>query len=235
VRQRTSHIALYHVDALQSNEFENSALASMRQFHGFGLSTLRVITRGEIQQGLDRAVPTCCNQNAVDHERFEVAWSHRSSGKLTDKRDPDAPRTTITALKRGYLNALNCGLFFVGAWLLVGGMIAVVTGRERGDSLWTSFALLVGVILFTFVLTWLWTRNAGGRVLIDCGPHPTRWLLLFEAGLFALLGASGSLPLAGSLMAPRVASAFFGLVFGVFWLVMATGRLRLREGGLWQY
>jgi hypothetical protein len=145
------------------------------------------------------------------------------------------PRMTITALKRGYLNALNCGLFLVGAWLLVGGMIAVVTGRERRDSLSTSFAVLVGVILFTFVLTWLCSRNAGGRVLIDCGPHPTRWVFLFEAGLFALLGASGNLPLAGSLMAPRVASAFFGLVFGIFWLVMATGRLQLREGGLWQY
>jgi hypothetical protein len=145
------------------------------------------------------------------------------------------PRMTITALKRGYLNALNCGFFLVGTWLLLGGMIAVVTGRERRDSLSTSFAVLVGVILFTFVLTWLWSRNAGGRVLIDCGPHPTRWVFLFEAGLFALLGASGSLPLAGSLMAPRVASAFFGLGFGVFWLVMATGRLQLREGGLWQY
>jgi hypothetical protein len=51
------------------------------------------------------------------------------------------PRMTITALKRGYLNALNCGLFLVGAWLLVGGMIAVVTGRESRDSLSTSFAV----------------------------------------------------------------------------------------------
>lgn len=35
------------------------------------------------------------------------------------------PRMTITALKRGHLNALNCGLFLVGAWLLLGGIIKV--------------------------------------------------------------------------------------------------------------
>jgi len=142
---------------------------------------------------------------------------------------------TSTALKRGYTNALICGLIVLSAWLLLGGAIAVATGRERGDSLSISFAVLCGLILLTFFLTWLRGRNAGGRVLVDCGPHSTRWLFLLEAGFFVLMGASGSLALGGSSMAPRVASACFGLVVGIYFLVMATGRLQVKEGGLWQY
>jgi hypothetical protein len=145
------------------------------------------------------------------------------------------PRMTSTALKRGFTNALRCSLFVVGAWLLVGGAIAIATGRERADSLLISIALICGLTLLTFFLTWLFGRNAGGQVLVDCGPHPARWLLLFEAGLFALMGAGGSLALGGSSMAPRIASAVFGLVFAMFWLVLATGRLQVKEGGLWQY
>jgi hypothetical protein len=145
------------------------------------------------------------------------------------------PRMTITALKRGYLNALNCGLFLVGLWLLLGGMIAVVTGRERADSLLISIALICGLTMLTFFLTWLFGRNAGGQVLVDCGPHPARWLFLFEAGLFALVGGGGCLALGGSSMAPRVASAVFGLVVAVYWLVLAASRLQVKERGLWLY
>jgi hypothetical protein len=145
------------------------------------------------------------------------------------------PRMTSTALKRGFTNAFRCGLMVVGTGLLLGGAIAVATGRERGDSLSISFALLCGLNLLIFFLTWLFGRNAGGQVLVDCGPHPARWLLLFEAGLFALMGAGGSLALGGSSMAPRIASAVFGLVFAMFWIVLATGRLQVKEGGLWQY
>jgi hypothetical protein len=145
------------------------------------------------------------------------------------------PRMTSTALLRGYKNAFRCGLMVVGTSLLLGGAIAVATGRERGESLAISFALLCGLNLLTFFLTWLFGLNAGGQVLVDCGPHPARWLLLFEAGLFALMGAGGSLALGGSSMAPRIASAVFGLVFAMFWLVLATGRLQVKEGGLWQY
>jgi hypothetical protein len=145
------------------------------------------------------------------------------------------PRMTSTALKRGFTNALRCSLFVVGVWLLVGGAIAIATGRERDDSLVISFPLLCGLTLLTFFLTWLFGRNAGGQVLVDCGPHPARWLFLFEAGLFALLGAGGSLALGGSPMAARVASAVFGLVIAMYWLVLAATRLQVREGGLWQY
>jgi hypothetical protein len=133
-------------------------------------------------------------------------------------------RMTTTALKRGYKNALRCSLIVVGAWLLLGGAIAITTGRERGGSLLISFALLCGLTLLTFFVTWLFGRNAGGQVLVDCGPHPARGLFLFEAGLFALMGAGGSLgALGGSSMAPRIASAVFGLVFAMFWLAHVWG------------
>jgi len=156
-------------------------------------------------------------------------------GNSRTQGSPMTPRMTSTALKRGFTNALRCSLIVVGSWLLVGGAIAIATGRERVVSLSISFALLCGLTLLTFFLTWLLGRNAGGRVVVDCGPHPGRWLFLFEAGLFALMGAGGSLAMGESSMAPRVASAVFGLVFAMYWLVLATSRLQVKEGGLWQY
>jgi hypothetical protein len=92
------------------------------------------------------------------------------------------PRMTSTALKRGFTNALRSSLFVVGAWLLVGGAIAIATGRERADSLLISFALVCGLTLLTFFLTWLFGRNAGGQVLVDCGPHPARGLFCSKRG-----------------------------------------------------
>jgi len=45
------------------------------------------------------------------------------------------PRMTSTATKRGFIIALICGSIFLSAWLLLGGAIAVATGRIALDLL----------------------------------------------------------------------------------------------------
>ena len=53
--------------------------------------------------------------------------------------------------------------------------------------------------------------------------------------LFLIMGLTMSFSL-GSLSKPLAfVGPVFGVSFGVYWLIMATGRLQIREGGLWQY
>jgi len=114
-------------------------------------------------------------------------------------------------------------------------VISFLSHRSLADSFWLAFAILWGVIFLLFLGTWLYGLNAGGRVLLDCEPHPTRFLFLINAALFLFIGLSGGF--AGSSLSKSFAFAgpVFGICFGIYWLIMSTGRLQIRERGLWQY
>ena len=100
-------------------------------------------------------------------------------------------RMTPTARERGATNSLICGLFFLACWLLVAVLISSVSHRSLSDSSWLAFAILWGLICLLFLGTWLYGLNAGGRVLLDCGPHPTRVLFLINAAVFMVMGLTG--------------------------------------------
>ena len=120
-------------------------------------------------------------------------------------------------------------------WLLVAMLISSVSHQPRTESLWLAWAFLWGLIFLLFLGTWLYGLNAGGRVLLDCGPHPTRVLFLINAALFLAMGFGGSLLGSSLSKSFAIASPVFGISFGIYWLIMASGRLQIREGGLWQY
>jgi hypothetical protein len=115
-------------------------------------------------------------------------------------------------------------------WLLIGGAIWQVTGKPISESFGIAFALLWGFVFVWFLATWLLSRQAGGQIVLDCGPHPCKKLCLLEAVLFPILGLIGGLTALG-IVGPVV----FGVSFSVFWLSMAGGRLQVRENGVWQY
>src|SRR5215469_10418134 len=143
-------------------------------------------------------------------------------------------RMTATAWDRGAKNALICGAIFVGGWCLAAVLVAAVTRWSVRDAFWPAFAVLWGLLLLAFLGTWLYGLNAGGRVLLDCGPHPARLLFMLNAALFLVLGGMGGF--AGlAWKSFGITSLVFGITFGVYWVIMATGRLQVREGGLWQY
>ncbi len=144
-------------------------------------------------------------------------------------------RMTSTALRRGATNALICLVIFFAFWLLVAEVVSVLSHLSLADSCWFAFAILWGLIFLLFLGTWLYGLNAGGTVLLDCGPHPTRVLFLIEAALFTVMGLSGGLALGSLSYSFALVSPVFGITFGVYWLIMATGRLQIREGGIWQY
>ena len=118
-------------------------------------------------------------------------------------------------------------------WLLTAGAISLVADKpiQEGAFGWLAFGLLWGLAFLWFLATWLYGRQAGGQVLLDCGPHPTRTLFLFMAFIFLFTGITG---LSASKTLGR-AAPIFGISFGLYWFIIATGRLQVRETGIWQY
>ncbi len=144
-------------------------------------------------------------------------------------------RMTPTAWGRGMLNALICGVIFFAFWLLVAEVISILSHRSLADSWWFAFAILWGLVFLLFLGTWLYGLNAGGTLLLDCGPHPTRFLFLINAALFLFIGLSGGFAMGSLSRSFAYVGPIFGISFGIYWLIMATGRLQIREGGIWQY
>ena len=146
------------------------------------------------------------------------------------------PKMTSTAYGQGVKNALVCGIGFLAVWLVAGGAVWQMTGRSLAASFGLGFALLWGLVFAWFVAAWLYGRQAGGRVLLDCGPTPSRKLFLVNAGLALILGLKYGLDggSAAKMFGPA-ALVLFGVSYSVYSLIMAGGRLQVRENGLWQY
>jgi hypothetical protein len=141
-------------------------------------------------------------------------------------------RMTATAYWQGVKNALVCGAGILVTWLLIVGAVSLATGTPFRSSYGIAFAVLWGFVFLWFLAAWLYGRQAAGQTVLDCGPHPCRKLFLLNAVLFLVLGPCGGFTV-GS--ASSVWCAVFGVSFGVYWLIMAGGRLQVRENGIWQY
>jgi hypothetical protein len=130
---------------------------------------------------------------------------------------------------------LICGARLLTLSCAGAAVISLVFGQPFGDAFWTAWAILGGFSLLAFAGYWLLGRWAAGGVPLDCGPHPARWLFLLEAFLFLALGLSGA---PGCVLARKTHAAagpLAEILFGLLWLIFATGRLQVREGGIWQY
>ena len=132
-------------------------------------------------------------------------------------------RMTTTAYAHGAKNALICGIGVLAFWLSIAGVISSVSVKPIRESYGTAFAILWGLIIVWFFADWIYGRQTGGQVVLDCGPHPMRKLFLINAVNFLFLGALG------------IAAPVFGISFALYWVIMATGRLQMRETGIWQY
>ncbi len=144
-------------------------------------------------------------------------------------------RITATVWRRGATNALIWSLILLVCWLLVATLISSVSPYSFGESFWLAWAFLWGLTFVLFTGTWLYALNAGGRILLDCGPHPTRFLFLMNAALFVAIGLGGTFVGNSFSRSIAIASPVLGISFGIYWLIMASGRLQIRAGGLWQY
>ena len=140
------------------------------------------------------------------------------------------PQTTWMAGRKGVRNPLAGVAILL---VVIGATIWQASHTSSGESLRIVFALLWGILFVRFLAAWLYGRQAGGQLLLDCGPHPSRKMLLLIAVAFPAL--FGGLTVVTGSETFGIAGPVLLLSFSVFFLIMASGRLQVRENGVWQY
>jgi hypothetical protein len=144
-------------------------------------------------------------------------------------------RMTATAYGQGVKNALACGAGLLSVCALGGLAIWLVTGMPFHESFGVAFGVILVLVFAWFFVAWLYGRNFGGEVLLDCGPHPMRKLFLLNAVIFLVIGVTSGLAASSPSQVFAVGGPVFGITFALYWVVLATGRLQIRESGIWTY
>ena len=144
-------------------------------------------------------------------------------------------RMTPSVWGQGARNAIVCLIGVLVFGWVVAAAISLVSGQRVSDSFSAAIAVLTGFFFVLTLGTWLSGRANAGRVLLDCGPHPTRTLFLIYAGLLIILAlwhpfAAPSALEADAIFGPALLASCAALS-----LIMGTGRLQIRENGIWQY
>ena len=136
-------------------------------------------------------------------------------------------KMTPTAWSQGAKNASICGVGVLVLWGLLTAVVSLIVDNPLAPYI-AVVVLCVGS-LFAFFVHWLNSGRVAGAVLVDCGLHPTWKGFLFQAGLFLILGLTAAVAI-DPILGPLIGNSF-----AVYWLIMAAGRLQVRENGLWQY
>ena len=144
-------------------------------------------------------------------------------------------RMTATAYGQGVKNALVCGAGLLSVCALGGVAIWLITGRPFRESFGIAFGVILVLVFAWVFVAWCYDRNSGGEVLLDCGPHPTRKLFLLNAVIFLVIGVTSGLAASSLSKIFAVGGPVFGITFALYWVVLATGRLQVREAGIWTY
>jgi hypothetical protein len=95
---------------------------------------------------------------------------------------------TPAALGQGVKNALICGGGVLVLSALGAAVALIFLEQPIFYSFVIAFAVVCGLVVLAFLGTWLYGWSVSGRVVLDCGPHPTRNQFLLNAGLFLVLG-----------------------------------------------
>ena len=140
---------------------------------------------------------------------------------------------TSTAGRQGWKNALICGIGVLVVWLAVTAALSLLPGRKFLDSMMLSFAPLWVVTFLGFLGTWLYGLSTRGRVLLDCGPIPHRRIFLMMGVLSLLAPLGGGLAATPASPLLIAATPVFAVSFAAYSFITATGRLQVRENGLW--
>jgi hypothetical protein len=142
---------------------------------------------------------------------------------------------TSTAWGQRFKNALM-GCLLVPVFLVLMCAFAVAISRIFDLPIFTSFGLTISILSLLILLASLfhgWT--VAGRVLLDCGPNPTRILSLIGALMFLGMGSNGFFVALSESKAFAIGCIVFGGSFAALFLIQAAGRLQVCENGIWQY
>jgi hypothetical protein len=134
---------------------------------------------------------------------------------------------TTAAANQGIKNLVICAMPMLAALGFVYWLLTTFTASSHETALFSAFVIIFAVCLLGVLISWLRGIRLRGELLIDCGRHPARRLLLFNAIMFLVLGFGS--PSFGTF------GPVFAISFSAFWLSMATSRLAVYEAGLWVY
>ncbi len=143
-------------------------------------------------------------------------------------------RMTAAAWRRGFKNALVWGVVLLAFLGMLTIAIWAVFRQPVGDSIAIAIGICWVPTFGVFLFSWLYGKNTSGSVVLDCGPHPAKLLFLVSALLFLLVGA-GFVAFPNKFGKFDTAGILFGVTVSIFWVIMAFGRLQIREHGIWQY
>ena len=147
-----------------------------------------------------------------------------------------AKRLPAPVRRRGQLNALVCGAGVLAVLALLTAGIWAIFKQPIASSAAIAVGLFWIFIFTAFFVGWLHAKSTAGPLRLDCGPHPTKNLFFFNAALFLLVfGGGGLARFVDKSDLFGFATLFFGVTFAIYSLVMASGRLQIRENGIWQY
>jgi hypothetical protein len=156
---------------------------------------------------------------------------------------PALTRMSPTARRQGMKNALICasGLALLCAALAV--PVYILLRLSVAQSFHVAFWLAWPVLFLNFLPRWLHSRLSRGRILLDCGPLlGVRWLVVVVCIVLFLVAAGGGFKSGSSRLLSSVFAIPAGLLLsvwvissGLFWLIMAFGRLQVTERGIWWY
>lgn len=145
-------------------------------------------------------------------------------------------RMTSATWRRGFKNAIICSAVVVVFLGILTSVISVIFQQSMRDSYGTALIIFVVISFSAFFFNWLYGKKQSGSLLLDCGPHPTRKLFIIVAAIFLLLGVYGSVDFfANDFHSHLVEVSLSFFLFSGYFLMLAVGRLQIREQGIWQY
>jgi hypothetical protein len=152
------------------------------------------------------------------------------------------PQVTSTSYRQGVKIGLAVGLGYLVIWLSIGGAIWQATQRPFIESIGLGFVVIWGFVSLWLVAYWLFGRQGSGQLLLDCGPHRSKKLFLklalADTVVFLVLGLLNGLDFISAPTEFRItgiAALLLCIFLVVDLLIMAMGRLQVRENGIWQY
>ena len=182
----------------------------------------------------------------TDHKEWEREMSTEFNAMMDGIRSEPTPEDS---LRRSLLAAESIGMTrtayqrgIKNAAIVATIMYAFVGVVSLVVSKWFELNLTLvvgGVFIAIFAISFLSAlascvigRAFAGRVLLDCGPHPSRKRFL---GVGLVFGLGAIVELAVSTELTAVCFGIFLLGFALFWLFAAKGRLQICENGVFQY
>jgi hypothetical protein len=137
--------------------------------------------------------------------------------------------------QRSAIRLLIAALLFASALAFLAEATAFILHRSAS---WLPGVLadtFVGLFFLSFGAWWWHGGQAAGDVLLDCGPVLYRGVWRFTTGLCLFQVFVGGMSTGWSATTETIRVLAFPVGFGTYSLILATGRLQVREAGLWLY